>query len=59
MLIKSAVCSHYGLAIGASFAPVIRVLVVFLLYPIARPVGMVRLLSSMPIFALAGAHDSR
>nr|XP_018265702.1 uncharacterized protein I303_02074 [Kwoniella dejecticola CBS 10117]OBR87860.1 hypothetical protein I303_02074 [Kwoniella dejecticola CBS 10117] len=34
-----SICDRYGLAIGASFAPVIKVLII-LFYPIAKPMGM-------------------
>lgn len=35
-----AICTKYGLAIGASFAPLVRGLVI-LMYPIAKPMAMV------------------
>ncbi|OCF42314.1 hypothetical protein I317_03817 [Kwoniella heveanensis CBS 569] len=35
-----AICDRYGLAIGSSFAPLIKVLIV-LMYPVAKPIGMV------------------
>lgn len=40
-LTLAAICNRYGLSIGASFAPVVRVLI-YLAYPIAKPIGMVR-----------------
>lgn len=36
-----AICSRYGLAIGATFAPLVRALI-FLMYPIAKPIAIVR-----------------
>ncbi|CAD6565425.1 MAG: hypothetical protein TREMPRED_001274 [Tremellales sp. Tagirdzhanova-0007] len=38
-IIPQSICSHYGLAIGASFAPVVRVLIL-LTYPIVKPIAM-------------------
>ncbi|KAK4687870.1 metal transporter CNNM, partial [Tremellales sp. Uapishka_1] len=37
---KSPICNRFGLAIGAGFAPLVRVLVI-IMYPIAKPIGMV------------------
>lgn len=36
----TAICNKYGLAIGATFAPFVRLLI-FLLYPVAKPIAMV------------------
>ncbi|WWC59240.1 uncharacterized protein I303_101790 [Kwoniella dejecticola CBS 10117] len=38
-ILPQSICDRYGLAIGASFAPVIKVLII-LFYPIAKPMGM-------------------
>ncbi|GFZ49221.1 Uncharacterized protein JCM24511_06971 [Saitozyma sp. JCM 24511] len=48
-LIFGAICNRYGLSIGASFAPVVRVLI-YLAYPVAKPIGML-------LDHLLGAHD--
>ncbi|RSH90330.1 hypothetical protein EHS25_001664 [Saitozyma podzolica] len=49
VIIPQAICNRYGLSIGASFAPVVRVLI-YLAYPIAKPIGML-------LDHLLGAHD--
>ncbi|WVR04473.1 hypothetical protein IAU60_001476 [Kwoniella sp. DSM 27419] len=39
-ILPQSICDRYGLAIGATFAPVIKVLIV-LMYPVAKPIGMI------------------
>ncbi|WVQ84079.1 hypothetical protein IAT38_006224 [Cryptococcus sp. DSM 104549] len=39
ILIFGAICNRYGLAIGSSFAPIVRLLIVCF-YPIAKPIGL-------------------
>ncbi|OCF37506.1 hypothetical protein I316_00631 [Kwoniella heveanensis BCC8398] len=39
-ILPQSICDRYGLAIGSSFAPLIKVLIV-LMYPVAKPIGMV------------------
>ncbi|WWC87121.1 uncharacterized protein L201_002007 [Kwoniella dendrophila CBS 6074] len=39
-ILPQSICDRYGLAIGSSFAPLIKVLIV-LMYPIAKPMGMI------------------
>nr|XP_019047404.1 hypothetical protein I302_04017 [Kwoniella bestiolae CBS 10118]OCF26334.1 hypothetical protein I302_04017 [Kwoniella bestiolae CBS 10118] len=36
----TAICDRYGLAIGSTFTPLIKVLII-LMYPIAKPMGMI------------------
>ncbi|RSH84636.1 uncharacterized protein EHS24_006160 [Apiotrichum porosum] len=48
-VIPQAICNKYGLAIGATFAPLVRALII-LLYPIAKPIAML-------LDYLFGAHD--
>ncbi|ORX34416.1 hypothetical protein BD324DRAFT_635793 [Kockovaella imperatae] len=38
-ILPQSICNRYGLAIGATFAPAVRILVI-LMYPIAKPIGM-------------------
>nr|XP_019008722.1 uncharacterized protein I206_06404 [Kwoniella pini CBS 10737]OCF47503.1 hypothetical protein I206_06404 [Kwoniella pini CBS 10737] len=38
-ILPQSICDRYGLAIGSSFAPIIKILII-LLYPIAKPMGM-------------------
>lgn len=44
-IIPQAICSRYGLAVGANFLWLVRILMV-ICYPIAYPIGKVTLLSS-------------
>ncbi|EJT47625.1 hemolysin [Trichosporon asahii var. asahii CBS 2479] len=44
-----AICNKYGLAIGATFAPLVKGMII-LLYPIAKPIALV-------LDYLFGAHD--
>ncbi|WVQ97880.1 hypothetical protein IAU59_004996 [Kwoniella sp. CBS 9459] len=39
-ILPQSICDRYGLAIGSSFAPLIKVLIV-LMYPVAKPIGMI------------------
>ncbi|KAK8846786.1 hypothetical protein IAR55_005874 [Kwoniella newhampshirensis] len=44
-----AICNRYGLAIGATLAPLVRLLIV-LMYPIAKPISII-------LDCVLGAHD--
>ncbi|EKD01377.1 NADPH--cytochrome reductase [Trichosporon asahii var. asahii CBS 8904] len=48
-VIPQAICNKYGLAIGATFAPLVKGMII-LLYPIAKPIALV-------LDYLFGAHD--
>nr|XP_031857385.1 uncharacterized protein CI109_007207 [Kwoniella shandongensis]KAA5524457.1 hypothetical protein CI109_007207 [Kwoniella shandongensis] len=48
-ILPQSICNRYGLAIGATFAPVVRLLIV-LMYPIAKPISMI-------LDCVLGAHD--
>ncbi|OCF59040.1 hypothetical protein L486_03538 [Kwoniella mangroviensis CBS 10435] len=39
-LLIVTICDRYGLAIGSTFTPVIKILII-LMYPIAKPIGMI------------------
>ncbi|ODN75427.1 hypothetical protein L202_06578 [Cryptococcus amylolentus CBS 6039] len=39
-ILPQSICNRYGLAIGSTFAPLVRFLIV-LMYPIAKPIGIV------------------
>ncbi|KAK6903962.1 hypothetical protein I203_107473 [Kwoniella mangroviensis CBS 8507] len=39
-ILPQSICDRYGLAIGSTFTPVIKILII-LMYPIAKPIGMI------------------
>ncbi|WVW78683.1 hypothetical protein I302_100643 [Kwoniella bestiolae CBS 10118] len=39
-ILPQSICDRYGLAIGSTFTPLIKVLII-LMYPIAKPMGMI------------------
>ncbi|WVQ69021.1 uncharacterized protein L199_007233 [Kwoniella botswanensis] len=39
-ILPQSICDRYGLAIGSTFTPLIKVLIV-LMYPIAKPIGLI------------------
>ncbi|WWD00346.1 hypothetical protein V866_007258 [Kwoniella sp. B9012] len=39
-ILPQSICDRYGLAIGSTFTPLIKVLII-LMYPIAKPIGMI------------------
>lgn len=48
-IIPQAVCSRYGLAIGAAVAPVVRILVC-ICFPVAYPISKVLMFSGYTLF---------
>lgn len=42
--LTSALCNKYGLAVGATFADFVRVLII-MLYPVVKPISLVRVCS--------------
>ncbi|ODN96383.1 hypothetical protein L198_04097 [Cryptococcus wingfieldii CBS 7118] len=48
-ILPQSICNRYGLAIGSTFAPLVRFLIV-LMYPIAKPIGIV-------LHFVLGAHS--